>query len=200
MSDFWDWFVFRLTGKFPRSVERRVYDALEADRQEMQRAFEEQQERAACQLALSEANAQALMRQLEEATSRLSAATARADNHAEAVTRLTALVDRSQTAIERQMDTATAYFRSKATEVENRLATAEAASREARACAHVFRDIVSDMQALMQETRASIPAAAEQALRALVSEIEQEEGVLALALANVNSFTSTVSKTLERDQ
>lgn len=200
MSDFWDWFVFRLTGKFPRSVERRVYDALDADRQEMQRAFEEQQERAACQLAFSEANAQALMRQLEEATSRLSAATARADNHAEAVTRLTALVDRSQTAIERQMDTATAYFRSKAREVENRLATAEAASREARACAHVFRDIVSDMQALMQETRASIPVAAEQALRALVSEIEQEEGVLALALANVNSFTSAVSKTLERDQ
>ena len=200
MSDFWDWFVFRLTGKFPRSVERRVYDTLNADRLEMQRAFDEQQERAACQLALSEANAQALMRQLEVAISQLNAATARADNHAEAVTRLTALVDRSQTAIERQMDTATAYFRSKATEVESRLAAAEAASREARACAHVFRDIVSDMQALMQETRVSIPAAAEQALRALVSEIEQEEGVLALALANVNSFTSTVSKTLERDQ
>lgn len=204
MSETWRYFVFAITGKFPRSVDERIYAATIADRLNMQEQFEKQQELSAHELALIEAKAQELTAQLAESITRWDAATARADDQAkamhEAVSRLTTLVDRSQTAIERQMDAATAHFRSKTAEVEERLSASEAASREVQTAALDFKGIVTEMRGLLDETQENLPAFAENAIREIIGRVEQEEGVLALALANVSSFTSNVSKTLERDQ
>lgn len=204
MSETWRYFVYAITGKFPRSVDERIYAATIADRLNMQEQFEKQQELSAHELALIEAKAHELTAQLAESITRWDAATARADDQAnavnEAVARLTTLVDRSQTAIERQMDAATAHFRSKTAEVEGRLSASEAASREVQAAALDFKGIVSEMRSLLDQTQANLPAFAENAIREIIGRVEQEEGVLALALANVSSFTSNVSKTLERDQ
>lgn len=196
--------VFTFTGYFPRTIEDRVSRAMNSDRLAMRAEFDNQQELSAHELALIEAKAKELTAQLAESITRWDAATARADDQAkamnEAVARLTTLVDRSQTAIERQMDAATAHFRSKTAEVERRLSASEAASREVQAAALDFKGIVTEMRGLLDETQENLPAFAENAIREIIGRVEQEEGVLALALANVSSFTSNVSKTLERDQ
>jgi hypothetical protein len=63
-----------------------------------------------------------------------------------------------------------------------------------------MRELVQQMRQFTHEVEAGLPEKAENALRALINQVEQEPGVLALALGNVGSFTGAVSKTLERDQ
>lgn len=109
-------------------------------------------------------------------------------------------VDRSHTALEMQMDRATAHFAEQTRAANSRIASTEASVTEARKAAETIQAALTEFRQVTREIEESLPELAERAVRQVIEQVEQEEGVLALALANVSSFTSNVSKTLERDQ
>lgn len=109
-------------------------------------------------------------------------------------------IDRSHASLEKQLDAATTHFAHRTEEVAGERKRAQAAAEEVRRAALAMRELVQQMRQFTHEVEAGLPEKAEIALRALINQIEQEPGVLALALGNVGSFTGAVSKTLERDQ
>lgn len=113
---------------------------------------------------------------------------------------LMAKVERSQTAIEMQMDRATALFAGQTRLVGSSVASTEASATEARKAAEAIEAALTEFRQVTSAVEASLPELAERAVRRVIEQVEQEEGVLALALANVTSFTRDISKTLERDQ
>lgn len=113
---------------------------------------------------------------------------------------LMAKVERSQTAIEMQMDRATAFFANQTRLVGSSVASTEALATEARKAAEAIEAALTEFRQVTSALEASLPELAERAVRRVIEQVEQEEGVLALALANVTSFTRDISKTLERDQ
>lgn len=113
---------------------------------------------------------------------------------------LMAKVERSQTAIEMQMDRATALFAGQTRLVGSSVASTEASATEARKAAEAIEAALTEFRQVTSALEASLPELAERAVRRVIEQVEQEEGVLALALANVTSFTRDISKTLERDQ
>jgi hypothetical protein len=109
-------------------------------------------------------------------------------------------LDRSLGAIEAQLDAATAHFSARTQDVSAEAKRARASADEVRRAIVAMRDLVEQMSRFCQSVEESLPQKAEHALRTLIHQIEQEPGVLAIALKNVSSFTETISKTLERDQ
>lgn len=142
--------------------------------------------------------------QVSDAVNRLDAVEAalrdRATTTEQLARALMAKVERSQTAIEMQMDRATAYFTNQTRLICSSVASAEASANQARKAAEAIEAALTEFRQVTSALEASLPELAERAVRRVIEQVEQEEGVLALALANVTSFTRDISKTLERDQ
>lgn len=152
----------------------------------------------------AEARIAELTVQVSDAVKRLDAVEAalrdRATTTEQLARALMAKVERSQTAIEMQMDRATSFFAGQTRLVGSSVASTEASATEARKAAEAIEAALTEFRQVTSALEASLPELAERAVRRVIEQVEQEEGVLALALANVTSFTRDISKTLERDQ
>lgn len=151
-----------------------------------------------------EDRSEALLRQLTDAIARVGKVEAALGEQQRALEQheqqLSLRIDRSHASLEKQLDAATTHFAHRTEEVAGERKRAQAAAEEVRRAALAMRELVQQMRQFTHEVEAGLPEKAENALRALINQIEQEPGVLALALGNVGSFTGAMSKKLERDQ
>lgn len=109
-----------------------------------------------------------------------------------------ALAERHQTAVTRHLDVLTEHFAAPFAEAAALVETMAASARDAKAAAAETEAHLEELRGEFAAARDAIPRLAEQAVREIVEAIEQEPGVLALALGNAQTFTSTIAKTVER--
>ncbi len=117
---------------------------------------------------------------------------------ADLAARCNVLSDRYQSAIDQHLEALTQHFGSGFSELaaaRELIAQTATDTKEAVSKAAAILDEVRDEYAAARD---AIPRLADQAVRTLVSTLEEEPGILALALGNAQSFTSTIAKTVER--
>jgi chromosome segregation ATPase len=112
--------------------------------------------------------------------------------------RCNALADRYQSAIDKHLDALTAHFGGGFAEIAAARDTIAESAAEARKAADLAKAVLEEVRDEYAAARDAIPRLADQAVRDVVAAIEEEPGILALALGNAQSFTSTIAKTVER--
>lgn len=105
--------------------------------------------------------------------------------------RLDALAQRHDEAVRQHIDGLTMHFAPRFDELQ-------VSRREIAATGERVRAACGSIEQLVAATQTAIPDLAHAELRKLIAAVEEEEGVLALALGNAKSFTSTVAASVER--
>jgi hypothetical protein len=117
---------------------------------------------------------------------------------ADLAARCGSLAERHQSAIDQHLEALTTHFGGGFAEIAAARDFIAASAIEAKEAAKQAAAVLDEVRDEYAAARDAIPRLADQAVREVVSAIEEEPGILALALGNAQSFTSTIAKTVER--